>query len=190
MPSAGYQFSFAPKADWPRYYSPAKEIQKYYADFAADHDYIGKYIKLRHEITKAVWSEAKGTWNLYIKETLESGDSRELEDEVDFLIGNIGVLNTWRWPEIPNRESFKGRITHSANYDTTIDNTGKRVAVIGSGASSIQIIPAVQKIAAHVTSFYRTPQWITTGLSVDGYTDPEGRNFDCEFLMPASISCS
>lgn len=116
---------------------------------------------------------------LHITRTLPSGEKQTLTDEVDFLIGNIGVLNTWKWPDIPRRESFKGKIMHSAAYDESAVLDGKRIAVIGSGASSIQIVPEVAKVAKHLTVFYRTPQWITSGMSVEGYTDEEGRNFVC-----------
>lgn len=110
-----------------------------------------------------------------------SGESVTILDEVDFLVGNTGVLNTWKWPDIPGRETYAGKITHSADYDTSIETKGKTVIVIGSGASSIQIVPAVALDAAKVISFYRTPQWISTGLAVEGYTDPEGRNFVCKY---------
>jgi cation diffusion facilitator CzcD-associated flavoprotein CzcO len=116
---------------------------------------------------------------LTITRTTDTGPVT-FQDRVDFLVSNIGVLNTWKWPEIPNRETFKGQMTHSAQYDTSINVEGKRVAVIGSGASSIQIIPAIQKTAAQVISFYRTPQWISTGVALDGLTDPAGSNFECK----------
>ncbi|PVH71104.1 FAD/NAD(P)-binding domain-containing protein [Cadophora sp. DSE1049] len=177
VPSAGYQFSFHPSPDWPRYYSSAEDICKYYCDFANSHNYVKKYMKLSHEVTRAEWNEQTSKWRLYITETFSSGERRELTDDVDFLVGNIGVLNTWKWPNVPNREAFEGQITHSANYDTSIDCKGKRVCVIGSGASSLQILPVVQKEASHVVSFYRTPQWVGPGLSVEGWTDDLGRNF-------------
>ncbi|KAF5648969.1 sterigmatocystin biosynthesis monooxygenase stcW [Fusarium sp. NRRL 52700] len=102
---------------------------------------------------------------------------RTFEDRVDFLIANIGILNTWKWPDIPNREAFRGHITHSADYDTNLDLQGKTVIVIGSCASAIQIVPAIKPIAKKAISFYRTPQWIGPGLPMDSYTDSEGRNF-------------
>lgn len=180
MPSPAYQFSFAPKPDWSRYYSPSAEIQTYYEDFARDHGYLDRYIKLSHEVTGATWDEATSQWILCITETAESGAKlRSFEDRVDFLVANIGVLNTWRWPDIPNRETFRGKMTHSADYDTSLDLAGKTVIVIGSGASSIQIIPAIKKTAGKIISFYRTPQWISPGLAMEGYTDAQGRNFDC-----------
>lgn len=181
MPSAAYQFSFAPKPDWSRYYSPAAEIQAYYEGFARDRGYLDRYIKLSHEVNGATWDEVTSQWVLQITHTTEAGEKRTFEDHVDFLVANIGVLNTWKWPDIPNREAFGGRITHSADYDTSLDLTGKTVIVIGSGASSIQIIPAIQKIAKKVISFYRTPQWISSGLPLEGYTDDQGRNFDCTY---------
>jgi cation diffusion facilitator CzcD-associated flavoprotein CzcO len=182
VPSAGYQFSFAPKSDWSRYYSPAREIQEYYADFARKGAYVGKYINLKHEVTKAEWDESTSQWVLMISKTTDAG-TETFEDRVDFVDGNIGVLNTWKWPDIPNREAFKGQMAHSADYDTSISVEGKRVAVIGSGASSIQIIPAIQKTAAEVIAFYRTPQWISTGVSLEGLTDLAGSNFDCELNL-------
>lgn len=109
-----------------------------------------------------------------------SEDIRSFEDRVDFLVANTGVLNTWKWPDIPDRETFKGKMTHSADYDTSIDLKDKTVIVIGSGASAIQIVPAIKNEAKKVISFYRTPQWIGPGLAMEGYTDNEGRNFDCE----------
>ncbi|KPI36748.1 putative sterigmatocystin biosynthesis monooxygenase stcW [Cyphellophora attinorum] len=177
VPSPAYQFSFAPSAEWPRYYSSAEDIKKYYHGFAESHGYLEKYIRLRHEITSATWLENEGQWLLNIKHTLSDGSVVRKQDRVEFLIANIGVLNTWRWPNIPDRELFTGAITHSAAYDTSIDLDNKRVAVIGSGASSIQIIPAIQPRVKELVSFYRTPQWISSGLGVAGYTDPEGKNF-------------
>jgi cation diffusion facilitator CzcD-associated flavoprotein CzcO len=179
VPSPAYQFSFAPKPDWPKYYSSAADIKEYFKSFAQEHGYTEKYIKLNHEVTKAVWREETGTWRLSITQTLPNGDKRGFEDEVEFLVGNIGVLNTWKWPDIPGREDFRGAMTHSAAYNTDIELKGKRVAVIGSGASTIQIIPAIVDQVEGLVSFYRTPQWISNGLAVEGYTDPEGRNFHC-----------
>ncbi|KAL1887843.1 hypothetical protein Sste5346_009955 [Sporothrix stenoceras] len=176
VPSPAYQFSFAPKADWPMFYSGAEEIQKYYSEYAYKNGYVDKYIKLQHTVTKAEWVEAAGKWNITVQEQLPSGEIREFEDSVDFLLNNIGVLHTWKWPAIPNREAFKGTMAHSADYDTSIDLKDKRVAVIGSGASAIQVVPAVAKEAAQVVSFYRTPQWISPGMPFEGFTE-SGHNF-------------
>jgi cation diffusion facilitator CzcD-associated flavoprotein CzcO len=143
---------------------------------------LQNYIKLNHEVLKAVWNEEKGTWLIEIAFTAPGCGRVILTDEAEFLVGNIGVLNTWKWPDIPGRTEFKGRMTHSAEYDTSIDLSGKRVAVIGSGASSIQIIPAIVEDTKQLVSFYRTPQWISHGLAVEGFTDSDGRNFSCKCI--------
>lgn len=158
------------------FYSGAADIQKYYSDYAHSQGYVDKYIKLQHSVTKAVWSEASGQWVLTVEQTSPSGDRVTFEDRVDFLVGNVGVLHTWNWPDIPGRELFKGPITHSANYDTSIDLKDKRVAVIGSGASAVQIVPAIADEAKSVVSFYRTPQWISPGMPLEGFSD--GFNFE------------
>ncbi|KAF5591075.1 steroid monooxygenase [Fusarium pseudoanthophilum] len=176
VPSPAYQYPFHPKADWSKYYSPAAEIQSYYESFAREKGYVDNYIKLSHRVDKATWDEPNGQWILTVTETTD-GRERTFEDRVDFLIANIGILNTWKWPDIPNREAFRGHITHSADYDTNLDLEGKTVIVIGSGASAIQIVPAIKSTAKKVISFYRTPQWIGPGLPMEGYTDSEGRNF-------------
>ncbi|KAK2730999.1 flavin-binding monooxygenase [Colletotrichum kahawae] len=85
-------------------------------------------------------------------------------------------MNTWKWPDIPNREAFKGKMMHSAAYDTSVDLKGKSVIVVGSGASAVQIVPAIQPDAKKVTSFYRTPQWVSGGVPLEGYTE-SGQNF-------------
>lgn len=190
MPSPAYQYPFAPNPQWSKYYSPAEEIQVYYEKFATERGYLEKYIHVRHRVDSAVWDETASEWVLTITVTDdESKDVRTFEDRVDFLIANVGVLNTWKWPDIPAREVFKGQITHSADYDTTLDLKDKTVIIIGSGASAIQIVPAIQPIAKKVISFYRTPQWIGPGLAMDGHTDAEGRNFFCKHRY-RSFLCS
>ncbi|KAI8671929.1 putative sterigmatocystin biosynthesis monooxygenase stcW [Fusarium sp. Ph1] len=178
VPSPAYQYPFAPKSSWSRYYSPAAEIQSYYEEFATKNGYVDKYIKLSHRVNKAAWDETTGQWVLTISHTNESNEESTFEDRVDFLIANVGVLNTWKWPDIPNREAYQGKMTHSANYDTSLDLKDKTVIVIGSGASAIQIVPAIRPTVKKLISFYRTPQWIGPGLAMDGFTDSEGRNFD------------
>lgn len=180
VPSPAYQYPFAPKSSWSRYYSPAAEIQSYYEEFATKNGYVDKYIRLSHQVDKAVWDETTGQWVLTISHTNESNEESTFEDRVDFLIANVGVLNTWKWPDIPNREAYQGKMTHSADYDTSLDLKDKTVIVIGSGASAIQIVPAIRPTVKKLISFYRTPQWIGPGLAMDGFTDSEGRNFDCE----------
>lgn len=96
IPSAGYQLSFAPNPNWPQYYSSTDEIHKYYCNFAEEHGYLEKYIKLCHEVTKAVWIENQTVWKLFITKTLLSGEKMDSEDDVYLLLGNMGIITNWR----------------------------------------------------------------------------------------------
>ncbi|KAI8317669.1 Alkaline protease 1 [Colletotrichum sp. SAR11_240] len=153
-----------------------QEIKRYYQSFAEERGFVEKYIKLRHEVVQTTWDEETSQWILDIDELLDNGEKRRFQDKVDFLIASIGIMNTWKWPDIPNREAFRGRMMHSAAYDTSVNLKGKSVIVIGSGASAVQIVPAIQPDAKKVTSFYRTPQWVSGGVPLEGYTE-SGQNF-------------
>ncbi|KAF4825972.1 FAD-binding monooxygenase moxY [Colletotrichum tropicale] len=176
IPSPSYQLSFYPKPDWSQYCAPAEEIQKYYQSFAEERGFVEKYIKLRHEVVQTTWDEETSQWILDIDELLDNGEKTRFQDKVDFLVASIGIMNTWKWPDIPNREAFRGKMMHSAAYDTSVNLKGKSVIVIGSGASAVQIVPAIQPDAKKVTSFYRTPQWVSGGVPLEGYTE-SGQNF-------------
>ncbi|KAJ0368140.1 hypothetical protein COL154_002891 [Colletotrichum chrysophilum] len=155
-----------------------QEIQKYYQSFAEECGFVEKYIKLRHEVVQTTWNEETSQWILDIDELLDNGEKRRFQDKVDFLVPSIGIMNTWKWPDIPNREAFRGKMMHSAAYDTSVNLKDKSVIVIGSGASAVQIVPAIQPDAKKVTSFYRTPQWVSGGVPLEGYTE-SGQNFSC-----------
>lgn len=85
-------------------------------------------------------------------------------DTADILINGSGLLNRWRWPDIPNLHSFQGTLVHSAAWDPNLDWTGKRVALVGNGSSAIQILPKMQPTAKHIVTYIRNPTWISTGL--------------------------
>lgn len=116
---------------------------------------VEKYIRLQHSVESAIWNEEKGKWDLHIR----SG-STLIRDECDVFINASGVLkyvfpfrsfamwvlikchcSNWKWPSIEGLNSFKGRLMHSAHWDSSYDFTGKRVACIGIGSSGIQIVP-------------------------------------------------
>ncbi|KAH8621080.1 hypothetical protein IG631_24267 [Alternaria alternata] len=183
VPSHQYQFSFAPNPEWSSYYSTAEEIQAYFQNFAEKQGYIGKYIKLQHHVTKAVWHEEKGQWQLFVREMNGPHFVRDFEDYVDFLVGSFGILNTWKWPDIPNRESFKGHMIHSANYDASLNLKDLRVAVIGSGPTASQIVPSICETAKQVVSVSRTPQWVVKEIGLKGNDDITGHNFQCKFPL-------
>ncbi|CAG8020939.1 unnamed protein product [Penicillium salamii] len=141
IPSVNYQFSWAPSPDWTSFYSGAPEILKYFKG-VADKYGLRKYIRLEHKVVGAFWDDQDQQWHVKI----QRGDNPEdiFVDQGHILINASGVLNKWKWPAIKGLESFQGPRLHSANWDDSVELQGKRVAVIGSGSSAVQIVPSIQ----------------------------------------------
>ena len=169
------QFSWAPNPDWSSYYVTSPEILEYLENTADKFD-LRKYITLCQRVVGARWLPEKQKWQITSRQTdgrrnaaSAFGNSdgevgEEMVDECDVFINASGFFNHWRWPAVPGRESFKGVLAHSANYDPNIDLSGKRVAVIGNGSSGIQVTTAVHKVASHVSVFVRNPTYITANF--------------------------
>ena len=157
IPAHRYTFSWEGNPTWSRFYAEGNEILQYFKKCAEKWNLM-KYIKLEHQVRSAIWNEDTGKWQLQI-ENLVTGEM--ISDECDVVLSAIGVLNNWRWPDIPGLHDFKGRKLHSARWDATYKSDGDRIAVIGSGSSAIQIVPQLQKTASKLYSFNRSPNWIT-----------------------------
>jgi cation diffusion facilitator CzcD-associated flavoprotein CzcO len=172
IPSHSYQFPWAKNPNWSAYYSSSKEIWQYFKDISIEYQ-LEKYIKLNTTVKEAIWHEDKGRYQ--VKLVGKNGD--EFEDWCDVLLNATGVLNSWKYPDIPGIDQFKGHMMHSAAWDTTYDLTDKTVAVIGGGSSAVQIVPAIQPRVKKLTAFLRSPVWVTTGFGAK-HAGPGGTNFD------------
>ncbi|KAI9818370.1 MAG: hypothetical protein M1827_000428 [Pycnora praestabilis] len=172
LPGSNYQFTWEPNPDWPHFYSSAPEILQYFKDVAQKYE-LYKYIKLSHIVVGAQWDEDHGIWNLQVK-SLETGET--FDDWCHMLINGSGILNNWRWPDIPGLHSFKGPLMHSAAWKDEYDLKGKTVAVLGCGSSGVQIVPNIQPDVKHLITFIRTPTWITAGFA-QSHAGPGGSNF-------------
>jgi cation diffusion facilitator CzcD-associated flavoprotein CzcO len=144
IPASLYSFSFAPKTDWTRRYPPQEEIQAYLHDTAARFGLLPR-IRFGTEVLAARFDEARARW------VLDLADGGTVE--CDVLITACGQLSRPALPPIPGREQFAGAAFHSANWGHDHDLTGRRVAVVGTGASAIQFLPHVVERAAHTTLF-------------------------------------
>ena len=154
-----------------RYYIGSVEIHNYLKAVAKKHA-LERYINYHHKLTSAVWNEYRGVWELEF-EISKPGDSQQAKvfrRECAVLINACGILNNWKWPSIPGLNDFKGHLCHSASWDRDYDFHGKRVAVIGSGSSAIQIVPELQAIVEHLHAFIRSPTWIAPS---QGFVDPK-----------------
>lgn len=150
VPSHLYSFSFAPNPGWTRTYSRQPEIEAYLQRVAEDFD-IERSVRLNTTVTGADWDEDDQRWNV---ETTDGSVSARV------LISAAGALSDPKTPEIDGLDRFEGTLFHSAQWDHTYDVTGKRVAVIGTGASAIQFVPAIAPKVEQMHVFQRTAPWI------------------------------
>lgn len=155
IPAHTYTFPFEPNTEWSGYYSYSNEIQTYLVNFARKYN-AEKYITLNTEVLAATWDEQVGQW----KVDLQHSDGSTSTDTCDVLVNGSGVFNKWKWPAIEGLHDFVGTLAHSAAWDTSIDWTNKTVAVIGTGSSSIQMVPKFTATAKHVTVFIRNQTYI------------------------------
>lgn len=159
-----YSFSFAQKDDWPEQFSPRDAIYGYFKDVARDFD-LERHVRFQTEVVSAVFDEATERWTV----TTRSADGTVDELVADAVISAVGQLNRPSYPDIAGRDSFAGPSWHSATWDHEVDLTGKRVAVIGTGASAYQIVPSIADSVAALSVFQRTPPWM---LPTPTYHEP------------------
>jgi 4-hydroxyacetophenone monooxygenase len=146
-PSHLYSYSFAPKR-WSTHFGKRDEVLTYLRDVADAHD-LRKVIRFDTEVASAVYHDQRWTVTTADGETLTA----------DAVITAVGQLNRPKVPPLPGLDAFRGPLFHSARWPADLDVTGKRVAVVGTGASAMQIVPAIAERAGHVTVFQRSPQW-------------------------------
>jgi cation diffusion facilitator CzcD-associated flavoprotein CzcO len=149
VPSHLYEFSFAPNPQWSRRYAPQAEIQVYLEEVAQRHGVLDR-IRLNAEVNRARWDGERGKWALQTS----AGDH-----ESDLLLTACGQLNVPKVPPISGLETFEGPSFHTARWRHDVDLSGKRVAVIGTGCSAIQVVPSIQPIVEHVDVYQRSPGW-------------------------------
>ena len=163
VPSALYSFSFAPKHDWSRPYAPQPEIHAYVESVARDAGVL-PHVRLSTKITGAVWNDETCQW------TLSTSDQDT--HVFDIVISAIGMFNDLAFPAIDGLDAFAGTVMHTACWNTDHSTTGERIAVIGSAASAVQLIPVVAQTAAKVHVFQRTANWVLPKLDTP-YTEAE-----------------
>ncbi len=167
VPSHLYSLSFAPKADWSRSYATQPEILEY-VEHCYDRLDVRRKLRLSTSISAAEWHEPTQRWRL---RTADGG-----EHEARVLVSAIGLFHTPIEPAIDGLADFGGTVFHSARWQHDHDLTGRRVAVIGTGASAIQIVPAIAPITEHLDVYQRTPGWILPRKD-EAFTDEEKRRF-------------
>lgn len=146
-----YSFSFAPNPNWSRMYAPQAEIFAYLKDVARRFDLM-RHIHFNANLVGARYDEARQLW------VVQAEDGRVFEGEV--LVSGMGGLSNPMVPDLPGLARFKGPVFHSATWQHDVDLRGLRVAVVGSGASAIQFVPAIAPLVDRLDYYQRTPPWV------------------------------
>jgi cation diffusion facilitator CzcD-associated flavoprotein CzcO len=181
-----HQFSWAPNPNWSAFFAPQKEIQAYF-NAVADQHHLWPYIKLSHKVVDARWIEERQVWQVRIVKTdgrdlvisspgLSEGETEtSWVEECDVFVNACGFFNNWKWPDIPGRETFAGRMLHTAYWPTDADKDidGKIVSIIGNGSSGVQVLPAVLSRAEKIYYHIRNPTWITPRMA-EKFAGPKG----------------
>ena len=154
VPSHLYSFSFAPNPHWSRVYGQQPEIRAYLEKVAVDFD-VRRHLHTDTDLVAGTWDDAAMLWRL---------ETSRGPLTADVLVSGCGGLVEPALPDVPGIETFAGPAFHSARWDHDVDLTGKRVAVIGTGASAIQFVPAIQPQVGKLVLFQRTPPWIVPRL--------------------------
>jgi cation diffusion facilitator CzcD-associated flavoprotein CzcO len=151
VPSHAYSLSFEPNPNWSQRYATSWEIQQYLLDVVSKWKLRDK-MRLNTEIVQARFAERTGTWTL----TTSDGDTFKAR----VVLAGVGGLVDPQYPDIPGLDDFRGDMFHTARWNHDVDLEGKRVSVIGTGASAVQVVPSIAPIVAVLTVFQRTPAWV------------------------------
>lgn len=180
VPSHLYQLSFHLKPDWSRRFAEQPEILEYLEEVAREYG-LGRFLRLRTEVVSCEWAEATRVWRV----RLRGPDGVEDVREAEVVIAACGQLSVPVVPELPGLADFAGPAFHSARWRHDVDLRGRRVAVIGTGASAVQFVPRVADEAEHVTVFQRSAPYII-GQPDRRYSALEKRLYALRPLQAAS----
>ena len=160
-PNHTYSYSFAPN-DWPQHFSQQSVLLDYFDRIATEYG-IRENIRLQTEVTEARYQE-DGTWLVGVR-----GPNGNEMLRANAIITAVGQLNRPKLPDIPGVGSFEGPAFHTARWETQHDLTGKRIVVIGTGASAFQTVPEIAQVGERVTVFQRTPPWVAPRAEYHDY---------------------
>jgi len=149
-----YAFSFAPNPDITTYFAKRNEVEGYIQRVASECD-VKRHIRFNTEVVCARYETTNATWQIDIRDS--NGDVESLT--ADILVSAVGMVNRPSIPPIPGLDEFPGPVMHTAAWDNSVDLTDKHVAVIGTGASAMQVVPSIVDTARHVNVFQRSKQW-------------------------------
>ncbi len=170
VPSHLYSLSFAPNPHWSSTYAGQPEILRY-IEGCFERFSVREKVLLSTSIASTRWDDERQAWILV--------DASGIEYEARVLVSAVGLFNTSASPEIEGLDDFRGTVFHSSHWDHAHDLTGRRVAVIGTGATAIQVVPAIADSTEHLTVYQRTPPWILPRKN-ETFTDDQKQAFESD----------
>jgi cation diffusion facilitator CzcD-associated flavoprotein CzcO len=150
IPTFAYQFSYELKPDWSRVFAKGSEVKQYIDDYVVKYD-LARHLRFDSEVMARTWDEQNHVWRLRV-----NGG----ETTARFVVSAIGAFVDPKPCELPGLDDFGGQVIHSARWDHDVDLKGRRVAIVGTGASAVQIIPAIARDVAQLDVYQRTPIWV------------------------------
>jgi 4-hydroxyacetophenone monooxygenase len=163
-----YSYSFFQKRDWRHYFAVRETLERYYQDFA-EHEQLLESIRFNSDVVRAAWNEDDSQWELVVKDTL-SGEVSVVQ--VHALISAVGVLNQPKIPAFKGRDKYRGETIHSAEWHSGVEHRGKRVNIIGTGASAYQIAPNIVDEVESLAIFQRSAPWILPAPLYEAEVEP------------------
>jgi 4-hydroxyacetophenone monooxygenase len=169
VPNHFYSYSFAQRDDWPQHFSTQQVLLDYFRA-CADTFGLRPHMRFETEVTSLEWSDQTGSWTVCVR---TPGGEETIEAQA--VISAVGQLNRPSFPDIPGRDTFEGPSFHSARWRHDVDLTGKRVAVIGTGASAVQFVPEIAERTGELLVFQRTPGWLVPSEDYHQEVSPQKR---------------
>ncbi|KAK6213830.1 4-hydroxyacetophenone monooxygenase [Colletotrichum tabaci] len=163
VPAHVYQSTFDPNTQWTEEFAQGAEIRNYWQGLARKYD-VYKYLQLSQRVEGLDWVDSRSVWKITIRDL--KTDAIRVE-EADFVLTAIGRFNAWKLPDYPGIKDFKGTLRHASNWDPSFDPRDKKVAVIGNGASGIQLTSNLHKVVSHLDHYARNKTWITASFAGD-----------------------
>ncbi|KXJ89592.1 4-hydroxyacetophenone monooxygenase [Microdochium bolleyi] len=163
VPAHVYQSSVEGNPQWSEKFAQGAEIREYWQALARKHK-VYEHLRLSHEVKELQWAQDTGKWNVEVEELTTNERSVE---KFDFVLTAIGRFNSWKLPEYPGLDEYRGHLRHVQDWDPSFKPAGKRIAIIGNGASGIQLVSNLQKTVAHLDHYARNPTWIAPSFSGD-----------------------
>ncbi|KAK3997817.1 hypothetical protein QBC44DRAFT_338382 [Cladorrhinum sp. PSN332] len=167
IPSHVYQSTFEPKTDWSDQFAPGAEIRDYWQSVARKHD-VYRLARFRTRVDDLTWDATNSVWQITLTDLSTNAVATET---ADFVLTAIGRFNAWKLPSYPGIDTvYRGVLRHASHWDGSFDPAGKRVAVIGNGASGIQLVANLQKSVAQLDHYARNKTWIAGSWAGDERT--------------------